>query len=85
MNETITQLGIGGVLALLIIREVLGFLKAKKNGVGGNHSGEKSVEFWRGQIRQTMSDVVAAELLPAIQEQTHILEDIREELRMARR
>ena len=27
MGETITQIGIGGVLALVIIREVLNFLK----------------------------------------------------------
>ena len=29
-NETITQIGVGGIFALMVIREVFGFIKSKK-------------------------------------------------------
>lgn len=34
MNELLTQVGVGGILAILILREVFGFLKNKKNNPG---------------------------------------------------
>ncbi len=35
MNETLTQLGVGGILVILVLREVFGFLKARgTNGKG---------------------------------------------------
>lgn len=36
MSETITQIGMGGVLALLVIREVLTFIKNGKMSKQGN-------------------------------------------------
>ena len=50
MNETLTQLGIGGIFALLIIREVLTFLKAKKENGKNGAAGERSVEYWQQQF-----------------------------------
>ena len=29
-NESITQIGVGGIFALMVIREVFGFIKSKK-------------------------------------------------------
>jgi hypothetical protein len=34
MEEGLTQIGVGGVLAILIIREVFNFMGRKKNGNG---------------------------------------------------
>ena len=36
MDAGLTEIGIGGVFALLVIREVFGFIKIKKNGNGIN-------------------------------------------------
>lgn len=38
MDDTLTHLGVGGILALLIIREVLNFLKTRN----GNGTGKKT-------------------------------------------
>jgi hypothetical protein len=39
MDELLTQLGVGGIFALLIIREVLGFLSKRKERGNGNGNG----------------------------------------------
>jgi hypothetical protein len=36
MDEALTQLGVGAVIAILIIREVLAFLKTRNGNNGGN-------------------------------------------------
>ena len=36
MDEALTQLGVGAIVAILIIREVLAFLKTKNGNNGGN-------------------------------------------------
>lgn len=36
MDEALTQLGVGAIVAILIIREVLTFLKTKNGNSGGN-------------------------------------------------
>jgi len=38
MDAGITEIGIGGVFALLVIKEVFGFVKAKRNGNGSQIS-----------------------------------------------
>jgi hypothetical protein len=48
LQEPLMQIGIGGVFALLIIREVLTFLKAKKGN--GGAAGERTVEYWQQQF-----------------------------------
>ena len=35
-NESITHIGVGGIFALLVIREVFGFIKSKKQNLNGN-------------------------------------------------
>ena len=35
-NESITHLGIGGIFALLVIREVFGFIRNRKENMNGN-------------------------------------------------
>jgi len=36
-NESVTQIGVGGIFALLVIREVFSFIKNKKNGGPVSH------------------------------------------------
>ena len=49
-----TQLTASGVLALLLVREFLAFLKAKR----ANGSGDKSVEYWTQEIRHIVREEV---------------------------
>jgi len=35
-SDPITQVGVGGIVALLVIREVFGFIKSKKISLNGN-------------------------------------------------
>jgi hypothetical protein len=59
MSDNLTQIGIGGIFALMVIREVLGFLKKKNPASGDNgHSGTMPVSFWREQFRQIISEVI---------------------------
>lgn len=48
------KIGIGGIFALLVIREVLNFLKIQK----GNGSGDKAVEFWQMEIRRIVREEI---------------------------
>lgn len=49
----------GGVLALLVLREVFAFLKVRK----ANGSGERPVEYWTQEIRK----IVREELRDALE------------------
>lgn len=48
--DEFSQVGIGGIFALLVIREVFEFMRRRK-GENGNLTGEKPVEFWQAQMR----------------------------------
>jgi hypothetical protein len=68
MDDVFTQVGIGGVFALLMVREILNFLKAwenrkvRKNGGSNGAAGGQSVDFWRTAqyeaARRAMNDVI---------------------------
>lgn len=66
MNDALLQLGVGGILAILVIREVLGFLR-RRNADGVGLAGEQSVDYWRRQhyeaARQATVDVMTPMLL----------------------
>ena len=45
MDNYLSQLGIGGILVLLILREILPYLKSK-NGTNNRLLGTQTVDFW---------------------------------------
>lgn len=73
--QYLTNIGIGGTLALLIIREVLGFLKGRKNG--HTSAGDKSPEYWENANRHIMSQVIVSTVEPILLQQTKILDELR--------
>lgn len=67
----LTQLGVGGIFAILVIREVLGFLKERKtNGLNGGAR--------RGgaQSEQAVAETLKTMVLPILENQTIILRDL---------
>ena len=81
-----TQLGIGGVLAYLVLKEVFGFLLPilrGRNGTGtgtGTKStsvttaaGDYPAEYWQAQQRQAISEVLITVVVPILSSQTLIL------------
>ena len=53
--STLTQLGVGGIFAILVIRMVLEFLGRQKRT---NGAGERPVEFWQQEHRKNVHEVV---------------------------
>jgi hypothetical protein len=70
------DVGIGGLLALLVLREVFTFLKS-----GKNHrptAGDQSVEFWREQIREIIVQIVTQTITRSIDQQLMVQSETRE-------
>lgn len=59
MDQLFTQLGVGGIFALLIIREVLGFLSKRKERGNGNGDGNG---------KSTMSATMQSDLFQLLRE-----------------
>jgi hypothetical protein len=70
------EVGIGGLLALLVLREVFGFLKTKRNG--RSTAGEQSVEYWREQIRELVVQILSQTIARALDQQLAIAIDTRD-------
>lgn len=69
------QLGAGGLLALLILREVFSFLRDRgRNGA----SGAKPVDFWRLEFRSAINEGMTSTLKPLIETQVQLLREIRD-------
>lgn len=70
MEQALVQLGVGGVFALLILREVLNFLKNRDKNTRADHqsdrldsggsvaAGGRSVEFWREEMADLMAQSI---------------------------
>ena len=72
---------LGGVLALMIIREVFKFIsqrKPKSENGKSDAAGARSVEFWQAQQRTAVKEVITDLLSPFLATQTELLRDIRE-------
>lgn len=76
MGETLTQIGVGGVFALLVIREVLSFLKSRKNG-STKLAGELTSDYWQAEQRKATSEIIIAIVVPILSNQTAILNELR--------
>jgi hypothetical protein len=70
------DVGIGGLLALLVLREVFSFLKSRKNGKPT--AGEQSIEFWREQIRDLIIQILAQTITRALDQQIMVTAEIRD-------
>ena len=77
-RDNLTQIGVGGILALLIIREVLRFLAGRKPKPDNGSAGTKSVEFWQAQQRTAVREVLGDLIAPFLATQTDILRRIQE-------
>ena len=75
--DQITQIGVGGIFAVLVLQMVFKFLAQKRNG-GKETAGDKTVEFWQAQQRASTKEVLRDELAPFLASQTEILREIRE-------
>ena len=76
--DHLIQLGIGGALAILMIREVFKFLTDRKQKNGNGSAGTKSVEFWQAQQRMAVREVLTELISPFLTTQTEILRRIHE-------
>ena len=55
MSDSFLQIGAGGILAIMVIREVFGFMsKRKTNG----SSGERDPEYWKSEFRKAVREEV---------------------------
>lgn len=60
------QLGTGGLLALMVIREVLAFLAKRKNG-NGHNAGEMAPSYWTKDYRDAVREVTAEQIAPRLE------------------
>jgi hypothetical protein len=70
------DVGIGGLLALLVLREVFNFLKAKKNGKPT--AGDQSIEFWREQMRDLILQILSQTITRTLDQQIMVASEIRD-------
>ena len=77
MNEQLLlQLGVGGIFTVLVLRTVFEFLlKGKRSN--GNTAGDRSVEFWQTQSSDNLKNQIATNILPLLERQTNILEELK--------
>ena len=76
MDQTLVNLGVGGALALLVIREVLTFLK-NRSLAGQRTAGDQSPEFWQAEQRRAVTDVVVNVVVPILTRQNSILNELK--------
>jgi hypothetical protein len=72
------DVGLGGLLALLVLREVFNFLKSKNNGNGRPTAAEQSIEFWREQVRSIAMEILAHTVNRTLDQQVEIATEIRD-------
>lgn len=70
--DSLLQLGVGGMFGILVIREVLTFLKTRR-AAPTETTGEKSVEYWHLSISKIVTDAIGSSILPVLERQTQIL------------
>lgn len=78
-NDVLLQLGVGGMFAVLLVREVLGFLK-RKNGANGL----KAIEQTLGRISKQLESITK-QMHEQVLERMKADVEIAAELRMLRK
>jgi hypothetical protein len=82
MPETLTSLGVGGILVYLVIKELFSYLKAKRNGNGHETSGSKDPSYWKETLRQIVEEAIEHEFAARNEKLRQL---IREEISRLRR
>lgn len=77
MIDSFAEVGVGGAVALLVLKEVFTFVKTTRGNGKDAASGAKPVEFWQAEIRHGVSESVRTELAPLLTVQTELLKEIR--------
>jgi hypothetical protein len=80
-SELVWQMGAGGLFAVLVLREVFGFLRARNQ----NGAGSKPVDFWRLELRAAVNEGMAVTLKPLIETQIQLLREIRDSVSTSNR
>ncbi len=79
-SEQWTQVSVGGILAILVLREVFGFLRTRNGARSANSSsGNRPVEYWQVDMRKALAEAFQTSILPALSNQTDLLREIRDE------
>ena len=73
-DQALLQVGVGGILAILIIREVLNFLRARPDA--SDRAGDASPEYWQAEARKAMTEVMVTIIVPILATQTTILTEL---------
>jgi hypothetical protein len=65
MGPELTQVGVAGILIMLVVKELFAFLKTR-NGNGNAHkapeAGSQSVEFWKAEFKAIAESAMATQL-----------------------
>lgn len=73
------ELGAGGLLALLLLREVFAFLKARENNKNGSATPpivcplNATVELWELRLTKAVTEGLTQALIPTLARQTELL------------
>lgn len=74
-EQLVWQIGAGGLLALLVLREVFSFMRERTRAIA---AGDKSVDFWRMEMRTAFAEGFSVTLKPFLEAQTQLLREIRD-------
>ena len=76
--ERLWQLGLGGIVAILLIREVLTYLKTLKSTRNGQKAaGDLTPEYWQTEQRKAITEVVVTVVVPILTSQATILAELK--------
>lgn len=75
MTDALTQLMAGGALAVIILREVFGYLNARKRN-GNVTAGERSVEYWQQEARGIAEKALEDQLTPLVEKVEHLTAEL---------
>lgn len=73
----LTQVGVAGILVLLILDRVFTFLRTYRQRAGNGQAGDQTIEFWRTQHRDMLMLVLESSILPILAKQTDILNELK--------
>jgi len=79
MTELALELGVGGAVAVILVREAFTFIRENRSRRNGNgKAGDKATEFWQQDVRDAVEEKMNSVLKPVLEKQTEILREIRD-------
>lgn len=73
MPDSLTSLGVGGILAILILDRVFAFLRIRGAEGQGLTAGDQSPDYWQQANKRIMLEIIEGSVLPLLKAQTDIL------------